>query len=281
MGIFYLGLSYVSNQDSKHLKPQSPGILRELDRRAGKNRVWGSGPEGDAENPGEGPLILTEGGGRPYFADGHADFSVSHSKGMMAVSYLGSPSADRRFRTGCDIQYQHPKRAYREIAAHFFHPLEREVLTEDGAGDEGLRAFYRLWVLKEAYLKIRGLSVFDLCRCPVFIIGGQAGEKIPSGESRDGGEPGEGYFFPKKSGDGRDELLEFLLYETRGPAGDAYSLAVCRERDGGNSPTEPELRWFSPEKLPLESIAKLNRLPSLQDTAYPAGGGEIRPAHYL
>lgn len=242
----------MSNQDPEYIGQKSLRILRELDRRAENSRALGLGFEKAAGGKGE-PLILTETGGRPYFADHHADFNISHSKRMAAVSYLSSPN--RRFRTGCDIQYQQPKKTYREIAAHFFHPPEREFLTAARTGTEGLRSFYLLWTLKEAYLKIRGLSVFDLRRCPVFSFDGQTGGKIPSEVFRDHGEPEGEYFF---SGDsGNDRNLEFFLYETRDPARGAYSLAVCREQDEPGPSAEPEVRWFSREKLPLKSIAKI------------------------
>ncbi|MFP3089345.1 4'-phosphopantetheinyl transferase superfamily protein [Treponema sp. TIM-1] len=250
MAIFYLGLSYGSNQNPEYRGQKGRRILRELDLRAGKSKAPGLGQE--EVTKGAESLILTETGGRPYFADRHADFSISHSKRAVAVSYLGS-FPGRRFRTGCDIQYQQPKKAYREIGAHFFHPPEQEVLA--AAGADGLCFFYRLWVLKEAYLKLRGLSVFDLCRSPVFSFDGESGGEILPEASQDRGEPGEAYFFSGASGDGRD--LEFFLYETGDPAGNTYSLAVCRERDELDPATEPELRWFSREKLPLKSIAKI------------------------
>lgn len=243
----------MSNQDPVNIRRKSRRILRELEKQAGRSDALGPGGEPWAQNHGKSGLILIEGGGRPYFAERPADFSVSHSKRAAAVSYLGFPSLGRRLRTGCDIQYQQPKRAYRELAAHFFHPPEQEFLAAAETEAEGLRAFYLLWVLKEAYLKIRGLSVFDLCRCPVFSFENRAGEAEGT------------YFFPEDPGDATD--LDFFLYELRDPAGDAYSLAVCRERDGlGAGPSaepgfnrwaEPVVRWFSQEKSPLKSIAKI------------------------
>ncbi|MDR2069555.1 MAG: 4'-phosphopantetheinyl transferase superfamily protein [Spirochaetaceae bacterium] len=254
MDIFYLGLSYVSNQDPGNPGQHSRRILGKLDRRAEKDGVLARGLAGEGGTSGEGRLILTEAGGRPYFADCHADFSISHSKKAAAVSYLASPSPGRLFRTGCDIQYHQPQKAYREIAAHFFHPPEREFLA--AAGTEGLRAFYLLWVLKEAYLKVRGGSVFDLCRCPAFNFE-EAGGRSPPEILRDRGELEGVYIFPQGYRDGRD--LEFFLYETGEPAADAYSLAVCRERDERDAgpSAEPELRWFSGETLPLKSIARI------------------------
>jgi phosphopantetheinyl transferase len=252
MVIFYLGLSYGSTQSPEYIRRESRRILRELDLRAGKRRAPGLGRDGGGR--GRDDLILTEPGGRPSFANHHADFSVSHSKRAAVVSYLASPAPVRRFRTGCDIQYQEPKRAYCEIAAHFFHPPEQVCLAAAGTEEEGLRLFYRLWVLKEAYLKIQGLSVFDLCRCPVFSLDHEAG-KIPPEAPREKGIGKGVYFFPGSSGESRE--LEFFLYEAGDPAGGAYSLAVCWERDELDSAAEPEVRWFSREKLPLKSIAKI------------------------
>jgi phosphopantetheinyl transferase len=249
MPLYYLGLSYVSNDQSLEAQRRTGRrVLRELDRRARRSGLSGAGnpPGAEGETGAEegGGLILTEGGGRPYFADRRADFSISHSRGAAAVSYLGPDPRGRLWRTGCDIQRRQPKRNYREIAARFFQPPEEEFLAA-AAETEALRRFYLLWVLKEAYLKVRGLPVFEIRRCPAFIFG-----EGPQGE----------YLFSGGRPEGPD--LEFHLYETGGPEG--YALAVCREIEGRDTPAlggepspGPEVRWFSRERPPLKALGKI------------------------
>jgi hypothetical protein len=110
--------------------------------------------------------IIREGGGRPYFASRHADFSISHSRNMAAAALCKAPA----LRTGCDVQYIDERKNHVEISRRFFHESEQNYI-EAGSGTEGARRFYRVWVLKEAWLKLRGLSVFEMQKAPVFSIG--------------------------------------------------------------------------------------------------------------
>jgi 4'-phosphopantetheinyl transferase len=71
--------------------------------------------------------------------------SLSHcgSYALAAVTDLGE--------IGVDLEVRDPRRSIFEIAAYAFGPLERQTVASGG-----LRAFYRIWTLREAYAKACG-----------------------------------------------------------------------------------------------------------------------------
>jgi hypothetical protein len=148
-------------------------------------------------------------------------------------------------RVGCDVQYCNPGKSCVEISRRFFHAGEQAYIEEDPAAQT--RNFYRIWVLKEAWLKLHGLSVFDMAKAPVFSIGGSP-----------------------QTGTDRDELLYFL-YELSSPAlsGDeSYMLAVARQRIS-SSDGEPEIRWFSDAVLTLNRVENIYAAQSPENTVMP------------
>jgi len=191
-----------------------------------------------------------EPGGRPYFPDGHADFSISHSRNMAVAAWLSNPRPDQApFRLGCDIQYVDPRKPHTGISRRFFHDCERVYIEE--AGSETIRNFYRIWVLKEAWLKLYGLGVFEMAKAPAFSIG--------TGID-DAGQDGNGQ-------------PDFFLYELTEPAsvsGEMYALAVCRQRNhfSGNNP-QPEFRWFSDTTLTLNRVENIYAAQSPDNTVTP------------
>ena len=190
--------------------------------------------------------IAYEPGGRPYYADHHADFSVSHSRNMVVAAWLsGEDQAAGGLRVGCDIQYVDRRKRHGAISRRFFFPAEQDYI-ESAAGDaEGIRRFYRLWVLKEAALKMRGRSVFEMKKAPSFSIGvtrsGAAGNTAP----------------------------DCFLYELAGESGEWYLLAVAREGDHSGASAEPEFRWFSESTLAVTSIADIYAAQSPVNTVTP------------
>ncbi|MDR2500626.1 MAG: 4'-phosphopantetheinyl transferase superfamily protein [Treponema sp.] len=183
----------------------------------------------DRENQGSGGGDLRiEASGRPVFADRHADFSISHSRGAAAVSCLAVPGWPG-LRTGCDIQYASLSRPWEPLAARFFDPAEQGYIA--AAPDSRGRAarFYHIWVLKEAFLKLRGLSVTDVAAATVFSAG----------------TPG----------------LRFFLYELRLGDWSPYALAAAAEFPPACADLgEPEFRWFSQERAGLAPVV-LPRFP--------------------
>jgi phosphopantetheinyl transferase len=123
---------------------------------------------------GERPGVITDANGRPRFADGHADFSISHSWAMTAVSYLPTDNTAAPSRTGCDIQYVHPARNYDNTARCCFSASERDYIDERGP-KEATRRFCRIWTLKEAWIKMNALSIADIRLAPEFHIEDEAG----------------------------------------------------------------------------------------------------------
>ena len=98
--------------------------------------------------------IVREGLGRPEISYPNAaglSFSLSHSEdfGLVAVSNNA---------VGVDIERVDPKIDAERVAERFFSPGESEKLR-GLPRDEKTVAFFRLWVLKEAYLKAHGETV--------------------------------------------------------------------------------------------------------------------------
>ena len=205
-----------------------------------------------------GSLISSDPAGRPYFSDNHADFSISHSHNMAAVALLPNPfhhlsgctqaAGENNFphgklspRTGCDIQYADPHKVRTGIIRSFFHDSEQEYIFSAN-DDRQYRRFYQIWVLKEAWIKMRGQSVFDMKQTPSFAKG-----TMTQGRK-----------------EGKDET-DFFLCEIQCNNGELYMLAVIRELagyagDAGVSAKEPGIQWFSQEHhkvkiMPVNSLA--------------------------
>jgi len=154
--------------------------------------------------------ILREENGRPYFSDRHADFNISHSGAMVAVSHI----KDGKLRTGCDIQLIRTRANTMRIAKQFFSPSEQEYIVHNQT------RFFELWTLKESFLKLRGLSVFDMASAPSFID--------DSGNLR--------------LVDGAWQLSFFVC--TLDAAGQQYMLAAALE---GAEGIQPEIHWLLEE----------------------------------
>jgi 4'-phosphopantetheinyl transferase len=75
------------------------------------------------------------------------DVSVSHSGSLAAAALtdLGD--------IGVDLEYRGPRRLLAEVAAYAFGPEERRMIES-----AGLRAFYRIWTMREAMAKACGIG---------------------------------------------------------------------------------------------------------------------------
>lgn len=95
-------------------------------------------------------LIQRSHNGKPYLKATPVFFNLSHSAGVRAL-YV-SP----RGEVGCDIQACSRKYSRAEIAKECFSKQEQQLseCIEDG--------FFAMWTLKEAYIKYKGLTVFDM-----------------------------------------------------------------------------------------------------------------------
>ena len=183
--------------------------------------------------------LAYEPGGRPYFADHHADFSISHSRNMVAAAFLplreGTPC-----RIGCDIQYVDPHKSCVEISRRFFHDSEQAYIEQEETAR--IRNFYRIWALKEAWLKLHGFSVFEIAKAPAFSIDGKH-ENNPA----------------------------FFLYELSSPViPELYMLAAACQGDCfSGEELEPEIRWFSGTTLTLNRVENIYAAQSPENTVMP------------
>ena len=208
---YYIGLSILSNNG-----PDSG--------RGGKERQKRLSDEARrmvsllADRPIAADTLARDGQGRPFFPGGDVDFSISHSGSLAAVSLVKGAG----LRTGCDVELVRPRARAGGIAENFFSAAERDYIFRRGLPpdepDED-RRFFRIWTLKECYLKLRGMSVFDMAAVPSFIDNGD--------------------FACNAAG---SAPLTFRLYELCG-TGERYMLATAVE---GAEAEQPEIRWFSP-----------------------------------
>jgi phosphopantetheinyl transferase len=243
--LFYIGLSRISGlpaqtaaEGRKRRSAEGLRILSLLDADSGGQRE-----------------ILYEPGGRPYFPDPNVDFSISHSRNMAAAAFQMrnekltmsnvKPLSVAPGRVGCDIQYCNSGKSCVEISRRFFHAGEQTYI--ENAGTAQVRNFYRIWVLKEAWLKLHGLSVFDMIKAPAFTIGGDHQTVTEKNE------------------------LSFFLYELSSPDfQESYMLAAARQRvssSGGEA--EPEIRRFSDTALTLNRVENIYAAQRPENTVMP------------
>ena len=147
---YYMGLSVLSNiegQFRKHTKTESRRILSKFENRQIE--------ESD---------FFKEENGRPFFKDSDADFNISHSAEAVAVSYINK----KGYRVGCDIEQVRPRSRTAKIAEDKFSQSENDYLFSGGCFNEV--NFFKIWTLKECYIKLKGLSIFDMIKVPSFIM---------------------------------------------------------------------------------------------------------------
>jgi phosphopantetheinyl transferase len=213
---YYLNLSFLSNihnylqtaEHKKRLSAEARRILSECEGRPITNED-----------------IAMEASGRPFLPDRDMDFSISHSGALAAVSLVRG----KGLRTGCDVELVRPRAKAREIAKDFFSAAEREYIVSGGGFD--LTRFYQIWTLKECYLKLRGLSVFDMGGAPSFI---SSVEPAVYTFDAAGVSP-----------------ISFNLYELTGAGDERYIAATAI---AGGEERKPEIRWFSQDSLAVCKI---------------------------
>jgi len=187
--------------------------------------------------------IKTDKNGRPFFPDFDADFNISHSGSIAAVSMVSGEKSGfpANLRTGCDIELVRPRVSTAKIAEMSFSSSERDYIF---SGDCDNR-FFTIWTLKECFLKLRGLSVFDMKKVPSFISA-------------------EGGLFSFEAAVSLP--LSFYAYELQGISGEIYFLSVAIE---GKEQLKPKILWVSQSFLPVRSIAEIKAAPSPTETVRP------------
>jgi 4'-phosphopantetheinyl transferase len=188
--------------------------------------------------------IAKEGQGRPFFPDREADFNIAHSGPLAAVSFVKGGN----LRTGCDVEQVRPRANIGEIAEAFFSASERNYIFPRGRLNTS--RFYEIWTLKECFLKLRGLSVFDMACSPSFI------------SDEDPGRPKDAFSF----GVSVSSPLTFNLYELSDGAGECYIMAAAIE---GTNQERPKISWFSQSSLVCKSIAEIKAALNPAETVRP------------
>jgi hypothetical protein len=189
--------------------------------------------------------IAREKSGRPFFQGSDTDFNISHSGALTAVSLVRG----KQLRTGCDVELVRPRAKAKEIAEEFFTVPERDYIESRDNLD--ITRFYQIWTLRECFLKLWGLSVFDMAGAPSFICGIEPEVRGPSQFAL---------------GTAVSSPLSFNLYELSDNAGGRYILATAI---AGTEIEQPEIRWFSQDFLDCKSIANINAAPSPAETVRP------------
>jgi len=225
---YYINLSILSNEQKNTDRAERQKILSAEARRI--LSVCEGRPVTEDN-------IAREASGRPFFPNRDTDFSISHSGSLTAVSLVKG----KNLRTGCDVELIRPRAKAREIAEEFFSAPERDYIEAEGHLNETL--FYEIWTLKECFLKLRGLSVFDMAGAPSFI-------------SREGA-----YTFDFVG----SSTISFCLYELAGSGDERYILATAIE----GTEYKPKIRWFSQASLDCKSIAKIKAAPNPAETVSP------------
>ncbi|MCL1815261.1 MAG: 4'-phosphopantetheinyl transferase superfamily protein [Treponema sp.] len=206
---YYIGLSILSNNSEGQCKRAERQKFLSAEAKCIVSRLADKAFSEDD--------IARERQGRPFFLGPDLDFSISHSGTLAAVSFVRGAN----LRTGCDVELVRPRVRAKEIAEENFSAPERDYIFSSGCFDE--TKFYSIWTLKECYLKLRGLQVFDMPGVPSFI---------------DGEDPCRGNFVFCTA---VPSLLLFRLYELSVVTGERYMLATVIE----GMELDPEIRWFS------------------------------------
>jgi phosphopantetheine--protein transferase-like protein len=88
--------------------------------------------------------------GRLFLADNHVDFNISHTEGLVGITFSASASV------GLDVETSQRKGSHLDIADRFFHPIEVAQITAGRNEIEQTELFFRHWTMKEAYVKAIG-----------------------------------------------------------------------------------------------------------------------------
>lgn len=227
---FYIGLSHLSN---------IPSPTQEDRRREGRRILSLLDAEVSCKERSSDQTMLFHPSGKPYFKDQHAEFSISHSASLAAVSLITDSVMDSSGWTGigCDVQYMHPRRKYDNISADFFHPREQIFIDEALNLDNRLRRFYSIWVLKESFLKMMGWSVFDILKTPVFL------PKIPEKSADEEYQ----YSLPEDREYPSNGIV-CCLKEYKGKQSERYMLGAIL-KSGKAPPSLPVIQWYSKNTL--------------------------------
>lgn len=128
----------------KEKREQEHGLGKEL-LRTGLKDLYGMDSELNDQ-----PVILKEEHGKPYLKDfPHIHYNISHTDGLVACAI-----GDRQ--VGIDVERIRPFR--QNILKKVFSDAERHRMEEIPESERS-QYFFRIWTLKESYLKAAGLGI--------------------------------------------------------------------------------------------------------------------------
>lgn len=91
--------------------------------------------------------------GKPRLEDAPGiEFNLSHRDGIALIGIHDRP-------IGVDVERVDAHLPHAEIASHFFTARERDAVTSESRPTDRARRFFRIWTLKEAYLKGLGFGL--------------------------------------------------------------------------------------------------------------------------
>lgn len=98
--------------------------------------------------------IIADAQGKPFIDQPttHWQFNLSHSQGLITLALAYDTAV------GVDVECHHRNTDTLQLARHFFHFREIQQL-EALATDEQRQHFFKLWTLKEAYVKALGYGL--------------------------------------------------------------------------------------------------------------------------
>lgn len=106
------------------------------------------------------PLMAIGENKKPFFvADNLPHFNISHSGDYVAVAVA------TKGNVGLDIEQQRSRNNLHNIAAQFFSPTENDWLI---AHPKPVDAFWHLWTLREATLKLYAKGVWQMKQIAIF-----------------------------------------------------------------------------------------------------------------
>lgn len=94
-------------------------------------------------------IVLSQ-NGKPYIKNCEVKFNLSHSGTKVMCAVSGND-------IGCDVEKV--KDIDDKIAKRFFHNEEYDYILSQKSEEKQKDAFFRLWTLKESFLKITGLGM--------------------------------------------------------------------------------------------------------------------------
>ncbi|KAJ3810518.1 4'-phosphopantetheinyl transferase superfamily [Lentinula aff. lateritia] len=131
--------------------------------------------------------------GKPYVTTPNIDppiaYNLSHDNGSVVMAFANGKSHPPAYSIGVDVMKVYlprgnPYRSFVDTFQEQLTPLERELLSPAVTADEGLRRFFWMWTMKEAYTKALGLGLgFDFSRIEFDVVANRVrvDGKVPQG----------------------------------------------------------------------------------------------------